>query len=120
MTSQSLGIHQLLQAEKRAKERLEEAKKGKGRRLKQAKDEAQAEIDQYRLQRESEFRQKQTSIMGSQGNLSVRVDEQTQAKINWLKSDHQQNREKVLYQLLGLVCEIKPEVHINFRVGGSH
>ncbi|XP_055522227.1 V-type proton ATPase subunit G 3-like [Leucoraja erinacea] len=62
MTSHSQGIHQLLQAEKRAKEKLEEAKKRKGRRLKQAKSEAQAEIDQYRLQREREFKHKQDSV----------------------------------------------------------
>ncbi|XP_074764320.1 V-type proton ATPase subunit G 3 isoform X2 [Athene noctua] len=35
MTSQSQGIQQLLQAEKRAKDKLEEAKKRKGKRLKQ-------------------------------------------------------------------------------------
>ncbi|XP_048458160.1 V-type proton ATPase subunit G 3 [Rhincodon typus] len=120
MTSHSQGIHQLLQAEKRAKEKLEEAKKRKGRRLKQAKDEAQAEIDQYRLQREREFRQKQDSIMGSQGNLLVKVDEQTRAKINGLINNHERNSEKVLQDLLGIVCEIKPEIHINFREAGSH
>lgn len=35
---------------------------GKGRRLKQAKEEAIAEIDHYRLQREKEFRNKQTTV----------------------------------------------------------
>uniref|UniRef100_UPI00398EE0D0 V-type proton ATPase subunit G 3-like isoform X2 n=1 Tax=Pristiophorus japonicus TaxID=55135 RepID=UPI00398EE0D0 len=80
MTSHSQGIHQLLQAEKRAKEKLEEAKKRKGRRLKQ----------------------------------------QTKAKINGLISNHEKNSEKVLQELLGMVCEIKPEIHINFREAGSH
>jgi multidrug efflux pump subunit AcrB len=51
MTSQCQGIQQLLQAERRAKDKLEEAKKWKGKRLKQAKEEAMAEIDQYRMQR---------------------------------------------------------------------
>ncbi|XP_053929592.1 V-type proton ATPase subunit G 3 isoform X1 [Cuculus canorus] len=62
MTSQSQGIQQLLQAEKRAKDKLEEAKKRKGKRLRQAKEEAMAEIDHYRLQREKEFRNKQTNL----------------------------------------------------------
>ena len=35
---------------------------GKGKRLKQAKEEAIAEIDHYRLQREKEFRNKQTNV----------------------------------------------------------
>uniref|UniRef100_A0A8C8VFT1 V-type proton ATPase subunit G n=1 Tax=Pelusios castaneus TaxID=367368 RepID=A0A8C8VFT1_9SAUR len=62
MTSQSQGIQQLLQAEKRAKDKLEDAKKRKGKRLKQAKEEATAEIDHYRLQREREFRHKQSNF----------------------------------------------------------
>lgn len=35
---------------------------GKGRRLKQAKEEAIAEIDHYRLQKEKEFRNKQMNV----------------------------------------------------------
>lgn len=35
---------------------------GKGKRLKQAKEEATAEIDHYRLQREKEFRNKETNV----------------------------------------------------------
>ncbi|OBS57086.1 hypothetical protein A6R68_11789, partial [Neotoma lepida] len=62
MTSHSQGIQQLLQAEKRAKDKLEEAKKRKGKRLKQAKEEAVAETDQYRMQREKEFHLKQSKV----------------------------------------------------------
>lgn len=35
---------------------------GKGKRLRQAKEEATAEIDHYRLQREKEFRHKQSNV----------------------------------------------------------
>lgn len=38
---------------------------GKNRRLKQAKEEAQAEIEQYRLQREKEFKTKEAAVSGS-------------------------------------------------------
>ncbi|XP_055274940.1 V-type proton ATPase subunit G 3 isoform X1 [Moschus berezovskii] len=62
MTSQSQGIHQLLQTEKRAKDKLEEAKKRKVKRLRQAKEEAMAETNQYRIQRDEEFRQKQAKV----------------------------------------------------------
>lgn len=37
-------------------------KTGKNRRLKQAKEEAQAEIEQYRLQREKEFKAKEAAV----------------------------------------------------------
>ncbi len=48
MAAQTQGIQQLLTAEKRAAEKVNEARKRKARRLKQAKDEAQAEIQKYR------------------------------------------------------------------------
>uniref|UniRef100_A0A8C6I2W9 V-type proton ATPase subunit G n=1 Tax=Mus spicilegus TaxID=10103 RepID=A0A8C6I2W9_MUSSI len=57
--SSSQGIQQLLQAEKPAAEKVSKAHKRKNRRLKQAKEAAQAEIEQYRLQGEKEFSKQQ-------------------------------------------------------------
>ena len=48
MASQSTGIQQLLVAEKKAAEKVSDARKRKAKRLKQAKEEAQAEIEKYR------------------------------------------------------------------------
>ncbi|XP_005375191.1 PREDICTED: V-type proton ATPase subunit G 3 [Chinchilla lanigera] len=116
MTSQSQGIHQLLQAEKRAKDKLEEAKKRKGKRLKQAKEEAMAEIDQYRMERDKEFQLRQSKIMGSQSNISEEVEEQTLQKIQEMSRSYNKYMESVLKQLLSMVCDMKPEIHINYRV----
>ncbi|KAM9283313.1 V-type proton ATPase subunit G 3 [Morus bassanus] len=115
MTSQSQGIQHLLQAEKRAKDKLEEAKKRKGKRLRQAKEEAIAEIDHYRLQREKEFRNKQTNVMGSQGNLSAKIEEQTTETIRNLTSSYHKNMESMMKKLLSTIYDINPEVHPNFR-----
>ncbi|XP_017454249.1 V-type proton ATPase subunit G 3 isoform X1 [Rattus norvegicus] len=127
MTSQSQGIQQLLQAEKRAKDKLDEAKKRKGKRLRQAKEEAVAETDQYRMQREKEFRLKQskvrntaapppgTQIMGSQSHLSDELEEQTLEKIKELSGSYHKCMDSVIKQLLSMVCEMKPEVHVNYR-----
>ncbi|KAJ6658446.1 hypothetical protein lerEdw1_020150 [Lerista edwardsae] len=149
MTSQSQGIQQLLQAEKRAKDKLEEAKKnsshillpvdpdppkgesafleaevgnsglvvmamGKGKRLKQAKEEATAEIDHYRLHREKDFRHKQSNVMGSQGNLTAKIDEGTIAKIRDITNRYHKNMESVMGHLLDKVYDINPEFHPNY------
>ncbi|KFP50560.1 V-type proton ATPase subunit G 3 [Cathartes aura] len=111
MTSQSQGIQQLLQAEKRAKDKLEEAKKS----VNEAKEEAIAEIDHYRLQREKEFRNKQTNVMGSQGNLSAKIEEQTTETVRNLTSSYHKNMESMMKKLLSTICDINPEVHPNFR-----
>uniref|UniRef100_A0A8C6Z2U2 V-type proton ATPase subunit G n=1 Tax=Nothoprocta perdicaria TaxID=30464 RepID=A0A8C6Z2U2_NOTPE len=117
MTSQSQGIQQLLQAEKRAKDKLEEAKKRKGKRLKQAKEEAMAEMDHYRLQREKEFRHKTSAlqVMGSQGNLSTKIEEQTTETIRNLTGSYHKNMEGMMKKLLNTIYDINPEIHPNFK-----
>ncbi|XP_069097609.1 V-type proton ATPase subunit G 1 isoform X1 [Pleurodeles waltl] len=118
MASQSQGIQQLLQAEKRAAEKVSEARKRKNKRLKQAKEEAQAEIEQYRLHREQEFRVKENAALGSHGSYSTEVDKGTLERMKVVQESYESNKEMVLQSLLQLVCEIKPEIHINYRFSG--
>uniref|UniRef100_UPI00398F1B68 V-type proton ATPase subunit G 1-like n=1 Tax=Pristiophorus japonicus TaxID=55135 RepID=UPI00398F1B68 len=118
MASQSQGIQQLLQAEKRAAEKVAEARKRKNRRLKQAKEEAQAEIEQFRLQREREFKAKESAALGSHGDSATEVDKDTHEKIKIIVANYEQHNDKVLNNLLTLICDIKPEIHVNFRING--
>ncbi|XP_007483595.2 V-type proton ATPase subunit G 2 [Monodelphis domestica] len=89
---------------------------GKARRLKQAKEEAQMEVEQYRREREQEFQSKQQAAMGSQGNLSAEVEQATRRQVQGMQSSQQRSRERVLAHLLGLVCDIKPYIHPNYRI----
>ncbi|KAJ6654566.1 hypothetical protein lerEdw1_006719 [Lerista edwardsae] len=118
MASQSQGIQQLLQAEKRAAEKVAEARKRKNRRLKQAKEEAQAEIEQYRLHREKDFKEKEAAALGSHGSSTTEVEKETVEKMGLLQTNFEKNREDVLNSLLNVVCDIKPEIHLNYRING--
>lgn len=83
MASQTQGIQQLLAAEKRAAEKVTEARKrkkmdfyllfavsvshiyslvGKARRLKQAKEEAQDEIEKYRQEKDRQFKEFEAKV----------------------------------------------------------
>ncbi|KAM9324549.1 V-type proton ATPase subunit G 3 [Gastrophryne carolinensis] len=115
MATQSQGIQQLLQAEKRAKDKLEEAKKRKNKRLRQAKEEAIADIDQYKLKREGDFRRIQTTVLGSQGNLAVKIDEQTTEKIHMYNTNFQKYKENVINKLLDMANNVNPELHENYK-----
>uniref|UniRef100_A0A8B9PPE8 ATPase H+ transporting V1 subunit G1 n=1 Tax=Apteryx owenii TaxID=8824 RepID=A0A8B9PPE8_APTOW len=66
---------------------------GKNRRLKQAKEEAQAEIEQYRLQREKEFKAKEAAALGSHGSCTTEVEKETQEKMSIIQQNFQKNRE---------------------------
>ncbi|XP_035583828.1 V-type proton ATPase subunit G 1-like [Zalophus californianus] len=104
MASQSQGIQQLLQAEKRATRRWRRPKSERtNRRLKQAKAAAQAEIEQYRLQREEEFDTREAAALGSHGSCSTKVEKETQEKMTILQAYFQQNRDEVLDNLLAFV-----------------
>ncbi|XP_057573285.1 V-type proton ATPase subunit G 1-like isoform X1 [Hippopotamus amphibius kiboko] len=118
MASQSQGIQQLLQAKKWAAENVSEARKRKNQRLKQAKEEAQAEIEQYCLQREKEFKAKEAAALGSHRSCSTEVEKDTQEKMTILQTYCRQNRDEVLDNLLVFVCDIRPEIHENYRING--
>lgn len=115
MASQTQGIQQLLQAEKRAAEKVSEARKRKNRRLKQAKEEAQAEIEKYKAEREKQFKDHEARHVGSRGDIAARIEADTKTKISDMNKSVDANKEKVISQLIDMVCEIKPEVHKNFR-----
>uniref|UniRef100_A0A674JRX6 V-type proton ATPase subunit G n=1 Tax=Terrapene triunguis TaxID=2587831 RepID=A0A674JRX6_9SAUR len=109
MTSQSQGIQQLLQAEKRAKDKLEEAKKSKY--LKEH-EKIQAEIQ---LSINLKYCIFFPMIMGSQGNLSTKIEEQTTEKIRDITNSFHKYMENIMKQLLNMVYDIKPEIHPNYR-----
>ncbi|XP_059107526.1 V-type proton ATPase subunit G 1-like [Peromyscus eremicus] len=90
MASQVWGVQQLLQAKKQP--RLSE---------------------QYRLQREEEFKVKEAVSLGSHGSCSSEVERETQEKMTVFQNYFQQNRDEVLDNLLAFVCHIRPEIHEN-------
>nr|XP_009933161.1 PREDICTED: V-type proton ATPase subunit G 3 [Opisthocomus hoazin] len=112
MTSQSQGIQQLLQAEKRAKDKLEEAKKSAAYALSHMLAVADSVHSVVEL---AEFRNKQTNVMGSHGNLSAKIEEQTTETIRNITSSYHKNMESMMKNILSTICDINPEVHPNFR-----
>ncbi|OBS60421.1 hypothetical protein A6R68_08444 [Neotoma lepida] len=107
MVSQSQGMQQLLQV--------------KNQRLKQAKAEAQAEVEQYDLQREKEFKAKEAAVLGSHASSSSEVEKETQEKMTVLQNYFQQNGDegmKSWINLLAFVCNIRPEILENYHING--
>lgn len=56
--------------------------------------------------------------LGSHGSSTTEVEKETQEKMTILQNNFQKNREEVLTSLLNLVCDIKPEIHLNYRING--
>ncbi|CAA6671975.1 unnamed protein product [Spirodela intermedia] len=75
------GIQQLLAAEQEAQHIVNAARNAKLARLKQAKDEAEKEIAEYRAQVEAEFQKKVLESSGDSGSNVKRLAVETDAKI---------------------------------------
>ena len=114
MTSQTQGIQQLLAAEKKAAEKVAEARKRKARRLKQAKDEATEEIEKYRQERERQFKEFEAKHMGSREGVAAKIDADTRLKLDEMERSIQSRKEPVISEILQFVYNITPEMHKNY------
>lgn len=67
------------------------------RRIKQAREEAQAEIANYRKERERIFREYEARYMGSKEDIAAKIDKDTEQLIKDIEDDVKNNKEKVMY-----------------------
>jgi len=115
MASQTAGIQQLLAAEKKAAEKINEARKRKAKRLKQANDEAKAEIEKYRQERDGQFKAYEAKHLGSRDDIAARIEKEAKEQMERMHQSVNAHKGKVIEELLALVCDVKPEVHRNLR-----
>uniref|UniRef100_U5EK77 V-type proton ATPase subunit G n=1 Tax=Corethrella appendiculata TaxID=1370023 RepID=U5EK77_9DIPT len=115
MASQTQGIQQLLNAEKKASDKVGEARKRKAKRLKQAKDEATDEIEKYRSDREKQFKEFEAKHIGSREGVASKIDADTRNKIDDMNRAVGIRKEPVINEVLQFIYAIKPELHKNYR-----
>uniref|UniRef100_A0A1Q3FPI7 V-type proton ATPase subunit G n=1 Tax=Culex tarsalis TaxID=7177 RepID=A0A1Q3FPI7_CULTA len=115
MASNTQGIQQLLAAEKKAAEKVGEARKRKARRLKQAKDEATDEIEKYRAEREKQFKEAEVKHIGSREGVSNKIDAETRVRIEEMNRALSTHKEHVILDVLNYAYDIEAKMHKNFR-----
>ncbi|KAK7392419.1 hypothetical protein VNO78_20858 [Psophocarpus tetragonolobus] len=101
------GIQQLLAAEQEAQRIVNAAKNEKSARLKQAKEEAEKEIAEYRAQLEQEFQRKVSESTGDSGANVQRLEQETEEKIHHLKYEAARISDDVVAMLLKHVTSVK-------------
>lgn len=89
---------------------------GKAQRLKEAKEEATREIEEYRREREAKFQEQQQKYAGSKDDFAQKMQEKTQTELKQLSMAIGDHKEKVIQRLMELICDIKPELHRNVRL----
>jgi len=101
------GIQQLLAAEQDAQHIVNAARNAKLARLKQAKEEAEKEIAEYRAHVEREFQKKLAASSGDSGANVKRLEIETEQKISQLLSEGSRISDDVVQMLLKHVTTVK-------------
>ncbi|KAM0845198.1 hypothetical protein ACQ4PT_030524 [Festuca glaucescens] len=101
------GIQQLLAAEQEAQQIVSTARAAKSARLRQAKEEAEREIAEYRAQMEADFQKKLAETSGDSGANVKRLEQETNEKIEQLKQQAASISPEVIQMLLRHVTTVK-------------
>ncbi|KAG9508970.1 V-type proton ATPase subunit G, partial [Fragariocoptes setiger] len=110
----SQEVQLLLAAEKKASEKVAEARKRKARRLKQAKEEATAEIEQFKRERQAAFQKYETEHMGSREDLAKRIDIETAERLRAMEERIKAAKDKIIERLIEeVVTNVDPKLHKN-------
>ena len=54
-------------------------------------------------------------MLGSRDDVSSRMNKHQEEVIQTLQQQTAVNKEKVIRRILDLVCDVKPELHINYK-----
>nr|GAT46755.1 vacuolar ATP synthase subunit [Mycena chlorophos] len=112
---QSQGIQTLLEAEKDAAKIVQQARQYRVQKLKDARSEAQREIDEYKKSKEDEFKAFEASHAGTTSSAQTAVDKETEASLKTITASYNKNKEEVVKKLLDRVVLVKPELHRNIK-----
>lgn len=85
--------------------------------MKQAKEEALAQIELFNRERELQFKEYEAKHMGSRDDIALRIEKETKDRLAQMEHDVKVKKEKVIENLLKIViCEVKPQLHENLRL----
>ena len=54
--------------------------------------------------------------MGNRAQMIEEWNNETQVKVASLKTQYESNKQELLQRIITLVCDIRPEAHINARI----
>ncbi|KAI7846898.1 G subunit of V-type ATPase [Circinella umbellata] len=114
--SSSQGINTLLEAEREAAKIVQKAKQYRIQRLKDARSEANKEIEDLKAQKNLEYQNFVAQHSGaSDASLGI-VDQETDAKIAEIQSGFAEHKDVATEKLLGAIKRVEAKPHINVRV----
>lgn len=106
----------MLAAEKRATEKVSEARKQKAMRLKKAKEEAAADIEQFKSEKQITFTNYERDHAGSKDDIAKKIERDTAEKLDSMEKRIQSTRGAILGRLISeVVGSVDVKQHPNKR-----
>lgn len=81
--------------------------------MKQARDEAQTDIEAYRRERERQFREYEAKHMGSKEDVAAKIDKDTELLLKNMEKVLEDNKEKVIHSYcLNDICQLSMSLFV--------
>ncbi|ODQ68251.1 V-type ATPase [Nadsonia fulvescens var. elongata DSM 6958] len=109
----STGIQTLLEAERKAHEIVQTARAFRTNRLRAAKADASKDIEEYKAEKEQEFRKYEASHSGSNDQAEKDAELAVQSQLDEIKQQASSTKASVVDKLIQAVTTPQPELHIN-------
>eukprot|EP00088_Acartia_fossae_P050543 TRINITY_DN56639_c0_g1_i1.p1 TRINITY_DN56639_c0_g1~~TRINITY_DN56639_c0_g1_i1.p1 ORF type:complete len:117 (+),score=11.49 TRINITY_DN56639_c0_g1_i1:113-463(+) len=116
MAQGSQSIHQILEAEKEATKIVEKAREYRTQRLKEARSEAQKEINDHGAKAKADFEGYEKSGSGTSDVVVQTANRDTDAKEQQILRQYEMNKEQAIKVMVEAVWRVQPEVHRNVKV----
>jgi len=114
-TPNSQGIQTLIDAENEASNIVQNARQYRVKRLKDARAEAAKEIEELKAKKNAEFAEFEKTHSGSTDENAAKANLETEQKLREIETDYNNNKDKVVKQLVDSVLNVKPKIHGNYK-----
>ncbi|KND01820.1 V-type ATPase, G subunit [Spizellomyces punctatus DAOM BR117] len=115
MAQSAQGIQTLLEAEKEASKVVATARKYRVQRLKDARTEAQKEIEALKAQKNKEHADFEKQYTGSTDDIVSKANADTETQLKEVTAAYNRNKAQVIDKLLAGIVNVQPQIHQNAK-----
>ncbi|KAI8817553.1 H+-ATPase G subunit-domain-containing protein [Fimicolochytrium jonesii] len=115
MAQSNQGIQTLLEAEKEASKVVAKSRQYRTQRLKDARTEAQKEIEALKAQKNKEFVEFEKQYGGNTDETVTKANAETEEQLKEVNTLYQKNKQQVIEKLLSGIVNVQPQIHPNAK-----
>ncbi|KAJ3132672.1 H(+)-transporting V1 sector ATPase subunit G [Geranomyces variabilis] len=115
MAQSAQGIQTLLEAEKEASRVVAKSRQYRTQRLKDARSEAQKDIEALKAAKNKEFAEYEKQYAGSSDDTVSKANASTEEELTAVNALYAKNKQQVIEKLLGGIVNVQPQIHPNAK-----